>query len=224
VRIVGIVQARMGSSRLPGKVLRPIRGIPLLQYQLTRLRHARELDDLCVATTQRQQDDPIETLCRGLGVGVFRGSEEDVLQRYVQAAESTSADAVVRLTGDCPLLDPLLLDAVVRAFRAASPPYDYYSNTLDRGFPPGMDVEVIDRKALERADREATDPAEREHVTLHLYRRPSDYRLGSYDYRLTVDTLEDFERVKKIIEMLEPTEAAPSFTELTAWIHDPLTT
>lgn len=219
MRVVGIVQARMGSSRLPGKVLRTVSGVALLEYQLRRVSAARELSGLIVATSLSEKDEPIASLCRNLNVGIFRGSEHDVLERYYLAAHEARADVVVRLTADCPLIDPSLIDQVIRAFRSMSPSFDYYSNTLDRGFPRGMDVEVMTFDALRRAHFGATDNDEREHVTLHLYRRPHDFRIGSYEYRLTVDTPADFERMQKMIEDLQPTSTAPTLAELTAWLQ-----
>jgi len=175
--ILGVLQARMSSRRLPGKVLADVAGRPLLARQLERVARARRLDGLVVATSTEASDDPIEALCRRLGVDCARGSLHDVLDRVVGAAAARGAEHVVRLTGDCPLLDPALLDRVVEIHMAGD--QDYTSNALERTFPDGLDVEVVRHRALEEAWREARDPYEREHVTPFLYRRPHRYALRS---------------------------------------------
>ena len=213
--LVVIVQARMGSTRLPGKVLRPIAGRPMLSYQLERLRLCQQVDKIVVATSVLPTDDAIATFCAQEKTAVVRGPELDVLARFALAAQATCADAVVRVTADCPLIEPALVDAAIEAFGIGD--CDYLSNMHPPTWPYGMAVEVMSRQSLEAADSEARDPAEREHVTPFLYWRPNRYRLGSITrqpdlsgHRWTVDTPEDFELVSRILETLYP--ANPTFT------------
>jgi spore coat polysaccharide biosynthesis protein SpsF len=212
-RVVAIVQARMGSTRLPGKVLADIGGVPMLARTMERARLCRRIDDWMVATTQEPGDDAVEALCRGRGYAVYRGSLNDVLDRYVQAARKAKADVIVRLTADCPLLDPELVDQTVQAFLAASPPADLVVNRLPgaRTYPIGLDTEVVSRSALERAWREARAPFQREHVLPYLYDPPGRFRVirldAERDYgelRWTVDTPEDLEFVRQVVARLEP--------------------
>lgn len=195
-RVVAIVQARMGSTRLPGKVMREVAGEPLMGHLLDRLERCTALDGVVVAIPTG--DEPLLGYLKEHGVDIFEGSEEDVLERYVGAAHEAGADVVVRITSDCPLIDPVVVDRVVGFFLAGD--FDYASNTLERGFPRGLDVEVMSRAALERAHREAKGADEREHVTLYLYRHPEQFRLGSFERRLTVDTMEDFVRVERLLQ------------------------
>lgn len=212
-----IVQARMGSSRLPGKVLKGVLGKTLLEYQIERLLRVRRADQVIIATTVESKDDPIVTLCTDLKVPCFRGSEEDVLSRYFQAASKYQADTVVRITADCPLIDPVVIDRVIGYYQDHFPRYDYVSNCFKRRYPRGMDTEVFSFKALAEAATEAKLAPEREHVTYFTYKRPERYTLGSvvYEedfshYRWTVDTPEDFELIKRMITALYPTN--PQFT------------
>jgi spore coat polysaccharide biosynthesis protein SpsF len=191
----------MGSSRLPGKVLMPIAGVPLLAFMIERL---RPLDvQMVVATSDLERDDPIANLVVQLDVPCVRGSEVDVLERFLLAADSYPHDTVVRLTADCPLSDPALVQAVVAQHQTSGA--DYTSNTLLRTYPDGLDVEVMDANALRRAARAATAQPEREHVTPYLYRNPHEFTLAAHvgpcdleDERWTVDTAEDFDRIAGI--------------------------
>jgi spore coat polysaccharide biosynthesis protein SpsF len=210
-RVLGIIQARMGSTRLPGKVLAEIVGVPMLVRTVERARRAVTVDDWIVATTRDPADDALEALSRAHGYRVFRGSVDDVLDRYYQAAVEAGADVVVRLTADCPLLDPALIDLTVRAFLDASPPADLVVNRLPgaRTYPIGQDVEVVSFAALERAWREAVEPHQREHVLPFLYDPPGRFRVlrldAERDYgqlRWTVDTPEDLEFVRQVIARL----------------------
>ncbi len=194
-RVVAIVQARMGSTRLPGKVMREVGGEPLIGHLLDRLERCTSLDAVVVAIPTG--DEPLLGYLKERGAAIYEGSEEDVLERYVGAAKESGADVVVRITSDCPLIDPVLVDRVVRFFLAGN--FDYASNSLERGFPRGLDVEVMSREALERAHVEAKGGDEREHVTLYLYRHPEQFRLGSFERRLTVDTMEDFVQVERLL-------------------------
>lgn len=216
MRCVIIVQARMTSTRLPGKVLMPVLEKPLLAYELERLQRCQQADALVVATTTNTSDDPVAALCDALGVSVFRGSEQDVLSRYYGAARQAEAQTVVRVTADCPLIDPATVDQVIAHFKAAQGSLDYVSNTLVRSYPRGLDVEVFSRWALETAQQEATEPAHREHVTPFFYQNPQRFRLHCLEapepwghHRWTVDTPEDFELIKRVLETLYP--AKPDF-------------
>jgi spore coat polysaccharide biosynthesis protein SpsF len=207
-RTVAIVQARRGSTRLPGKVLLPLLGEPILTRVMRRASRARTLNEVVVATTTLPEDDAIVALADAHGWPVVRGSETDLLGRYLQAAATHDAEVVVRITSDCPLIDPAVIDATVTAFRAGD--VDYASNTLPPAtYPRGLDVEVIARPALERAGREDRDPAWREHATPYLYRHPELFRLlrvpaddDHADQRWSVDTAEDYELVGRIYDAL----------------------
>lgn len=197
----------MGSSRLSGKVLALLGGSPVLWHVTTRAAQARTVDQVVVATSDQLGDDPIAGWCAAEGVRCVRGPETDVLSRYALAAEASAADVVVRVTADCPLLSPAVLDLVVDA-RAASGA-DYASNTLARGFPHGLDVECFTRATLNSAATEALDPEEREHVTPFVYNRPERFRLASVaapeDWswlRWTLDTAADLQALEAIIAAL----------------------
>jgi spore coat polysaccharide biosynthesis protein SpsF len=211
MRVVAISQARTGSSRLPGKVLLPILGRPLLAYHLERVSRAKLVDEVVVATTEGPDDDAIVTVCADLGVSVFRGSEDDVLGRYAGAAASYAADVVVRVTSDCPLIDPVIVDRTISQFVRMSPDVDYVSNRLVPSYPRGLDAEVLTRAALESAASEATNPEDREHVTLFVWRQPERFRLSNVrhpvnlsHHRWTVDEAADLDLMKKIISEVYP--------------------
>lgn len=217
MKIVCFIEARCTSTRLPGKVLMPILGKPLLELMIERLRRARTLDGLVIATTDRPTDDPIEALGRRLGVGVFRGSEDDVLGRVLGAAQAHGADVIVETTGDCPLHDPAIVDKVVADFRLGGA--DFVCNILDYTTPRGTDVRVFTTAALAEINRTSADPADHEHVSLHFWEHPEKYRLRNVrtefppevaQLRLTVDTQDDFELVRAIYEALYPRQ--PEFT------------
>lgn len=193
----------MGSTRLPGKVMLPILGKPMLVHVVERVRRTRLIDDIIIATSASPQDDVLVELCRAREWKFFRGSEEDVLDRYYNAAQD--AEHIVRITSDCPVIDPTVIDYVVAGYYAAYPKPDYAANTLIRSYPRGLDVEIFNCAALAQAWDEDHNPATREHVTPYLYRHPDKFRLLSVSnptdfsaYRLTVDTPEDFELIERI--------------------------
>jgi len=207
--IIGILQARVSSSRLPGKVLRPILGVPMLEHHLERLRRVSRLDRLIVATSTEKSDKPIDQLCRELKVECFRGSLDDVLDRYYQSAKGYAPEVVVRLTGDCPLADPEVIDDGIRHYLEHD--FDYVSNCMERTHPVGLDFEVFRFEALETAWREAQLPSEREHVTPFIKNHPERFNIGYYrndvdlsHHRWTVDEPEDFEFVTAVYEALYP--------------------
>jgi len=210
MRIVAIIQARMGSTRLPGKVLMDLEGRTILDRVVTRAGRAKKLAEVMVATTDLPEDDAIVDECARLGVRCFRGSSDDVLDRYYRAAAAAEAEGIVRITSDCPLIDPEIIDDLLWYLDESPLPVDYHSNILDyRTFPRGLDVEYVSWSTLETAWKEAVDPAEREHVTLHIYRRPEQFGLSGMRYdddlshlRWTVDTPEDLELVRKIYAAL----------------------
>lgn len=205
------VQARMGSTRLPGKVLKQVLGKPLLHYLLERLKHVKNASAIRVLTSTEPADDAIAHFCDKFGVSVYRGSKEDVLDRYYQAEQKYRPDAIVRITGDCPLIDPTIVDKVISTFNKEPSHWNYVSNSLQRTFPRGLDTEIFTAAALEKTFREAKNPSEREHVTLYMYRHPEKFNLKNVasatdlsHHRWTVDTQEDFELIKLIIENLYP--------------------
>jgi spore coat polysaccharide biosynthesis protein SpsF len=202
-KVIAVVQARMSSTRLPGKVLADLGGETVLARVIRRLGRARLLDQCVVATTVEPVDEAIVRECATLEVACFRGSENDVLDRYYQAANLYPAKAVVRITSDCPLIDPNLVDDTIRVFQNERA--DYASNVFPRTYPRGLDTEVFGVAALARAWKEASEPYQREHVTPYFYENPQTFRLASASgkvdysgYRWTLDTPEDLELLRTI--------------------------
>jgi spore coat polysaccharide biosynthesis protein SpsF len=212
VRTLVVVQARSGSSRLPGKVLKEVVGTPLLAHMLQRVRAAYTPFDLVVATTEDSADDAIVDLCRALGVRSFRGHPTDLLDRHYRAALAAGAEAVVKIPSDCPLIDPGVVDRVIAAYVAETLCFDYVSNLHPATWPDGNDVEVLAIPVLEQAWREATRPHEREHTTPFVWDRPSRFRIGnvrwetrrdlSMTHRFTLDYPEDLAFVTAVYEAL----------------------
>ena len=202
--VLVVIQARMGSSRLPGKVLMDLGGRPALGLQLERLRPLR-CDGVVIATTTETRDDVIVELAQQHGVDWIRGSEADVLARFGLAVDRFDPSVVVRLTGDCPLTDPALVAEVVQTHIETGA--DYTSNVFPRTFPKGLDVEVADRAAFDLAVAEATEPSEREHVMPFLHRRPERFSIANVecderagDLRWTLDTSDDLARLRRIVQ------------------------
>ncbi len=211
MKLAIILQARTGSSRLPGKVLMKLEGRTVLEHILSRLSTVREKNQLVVATTNADRDDRIAELASSLGVICVRGSEDDVLARYYQAAKEISADVVVRCNADCPLIDSMVVDQVISRFLQEPGKFDYVSNILIPSFPTGMHCEVFSFDSLQDAFIHAADPQEREHVTPYIYRRPEIFRLHNVGleqdlsfHRWTLDYQEDFELISKIYKELYP--------------------
>jgi len=217
--IVTILQARMSSKRLPGKVLKPILGRSMMSLQIERLQRCELSDVLVVATSDLREDDEIAHLCVSMQVPCFRGSLDDVLDRYYRCAELHEADHLIRLTGDCPLIDPLLVDDLIRFYLSNG--YDYSSNCRPPTLPDGLDAEVMSFSALSAAWREATDLYDREHVVPFIIRNPSRFNLGNLTYnpnlsnlRWTVDYPRDLLFVEKVYEYLYPTKPEFGFRDV----------
>ncbi|MHB9010497.1 MAG: cytidylyltransferase domain-containing protein [Carboxydocellales bacterium] len=204
-KVVCIVQARTGSTRLPGKVLRIVKGKSLLEHLVDRLQQCKKINQIVLATTDKESDQAIVDIAQKLGVGWFQGSEEDVLSRYLGAAQAYEADIIVRVTSDCPLIDPETIDQVVDLYIKSN--VDYASNTIERTYPRGLDTEAFSLEALYKADALAGVGPYREHVTLIMYRHPETFTLTNLtapaglsrsDLRLCVDTQEDFDLIAAI--------------------------
>lgn len=206
--VVAIIQARTGSTRLPGKVLLDIAGKPMLFRDIERIRRSKKIDQIVIATTVKPSDDGIVALCRQYGCDYFRGSENDVLDRYYQAARQFDAEAVVRITSDCPLIEPSIVDKVIDKFLLLSPDADYVSNIFPlRTYPRGLDTEVMSFSTLERCWNEEKNPAYREHVTPYIHHNPEKFRIEEVNndddlssMRWTVDTHEDMAFVRRVYE------------------------
>ncbi len=211
--VTATIQARTGSSRLPGKVLLPILGKPMIELQIERLRRSRLIDQIVLATSTNPQDDPLEELARRLGVGVFRGSEEDVLSRIAGALRAFPGDLHAEFLGDSPLPDPLLIDQFIGFSLKHAGRYDVVTSALKTTYPPGMEVTVYPSRLLFDAEQTARSPEQREHVSLGTLGRPERYRICNLEappgFRqpelyLEVDTREDFEVVSAVYEHLYP--------------------
>lgn len=200
-----IIQARMSSTRLPGKVMKPLGSRPVLEQVVRRVQQAR-IDEVVIATSTGSEDDILADWCERQSVTCYRGSLHDVLGRYHGAAVMVRAETVIRVTSDCPLYDPTLLNAMLEQFHGC----DYLSNVVERRFPRGLDTEIFTFAALDKAFREAAEPAEREHVTPYIHRHPDRFRLKHYqtttedhsDHRWTLDTPEDYAMLQAVYQAL----------------------
>ena len=217
--ILAILQARMSSRRLPGKVLKPLLGQPMLLRQIERIRHSERIDQLIVATSDTADDDVIVDILQRSDVMCFRGSLNDVLDRFYQAALPLEPDFVVRLTGDCPLQDPTLIDELIEF--ALENDYDYASNAHEPTYPDGLDVQVVRWSCLQEAWQKAKSTLEREHVLRFIHQQPQHYRIGSLKYkedlsnlRWTVDELEDYLLVQQIFSALYPCNPKFGFEDI----------
>lgn len=211
------IQARMTSTRLPGKVLMPAAGKPLLLHMIERLSRVTVIDQIIIATTVNPEDDPVAELARQAGVGLYRGSENDVLSRVLDATIHHGTDILVQTTGDCPLIDSEIIGQVIDHYVAAG--CDYVSNTLTRSYPIGMDTQVYRRSVLEDVATRTQDPVDREHVSAYIYHHPERYSLSNFHapealtdpkLRLTLDTSEDYDVIRRVFDALYPNN--PAFT------------
>jgi spore coat polysaccharide biosynthesis protein SpsF len=221
MRIVGIVQARMGSTRLPGKVLRPLAGRTVLGRVVRAAHESAVLDDLVVATTIEQADDAVETEAHRLGVACHRGPVDDVLTRFLGALDEHPGDAVMRFTADCPLLDPDIVSLVATVWRAVGG-LDYVSTAISRRLPRGMDVEIVRAETLRHIDAVATDH-HRTHVTSYVYGHPQQYRVLGLTLppdlshlRLTLDTVDDWRLIEAVVGHFGDTSI--SLRKLAEWL------
>lgn len=210
-RVVASIEARMGSSRLPGKVLMDLRGRPALGRLLDRLRRSRHLNDIVLATTVAPVDDALVRFAESEGLRYFRGSENDVLNRVVEAHRMMGTDIIVEVTGDCPLLDPEVIDLGIETFLAT--PCDVVTNVMKTSWPMGLDLQVFRFKELEQVDRDIHDPAVREHVSLYFYEHPKRYRIVNLEapencrapaYRFQLDYVEDKQFIEAVFDRLLP--------------------
>ena len=214
---MAIIEARMTSSRLPGKVLLPITGMPALEMLISRLSRSRFLDAICVATTSNSSDDSLVALAQKLRVEYFRGSESDVLGRVLGAAHQSRADIIVEITGDCPFVDPELVDRGIEEF--VTHDVDYASNTIEPTYPNGFDVQVFPTSVLADVSRMTDDPIDRTHVSYYIYMHPEKYRCHNWkappesygpELRVTLDEQDDYEALNAIAQALQ--KSGPGFT------------
>ncbi|MEC0234311.1 glycosyltransferase family protein [Paenibacillus kribbensis] len=203
MNIVAIIQARMGSTRLPGKVSLDLLGLTVLERVVKRIKKVKQINKIVVATTDLTSDETIVKLAHKADVEVYRGSESDVLKRYYEAAVTHHADVIIRITSDCPVIDPVIIDELIANYITGS--YDYVSNTIERSYPRGLDAEVFSFASLEKAHLEAKNMEQREHVTPYIYQNPDQFSLLSVtcakdysNYRWTLDTTEDWELIQQI--------------------------
>lgn len=226
LRICATIEARMSSTRLPGKVLLDAAGKPMLERMIERVRRVPSLDGIVIATTSNPGDDPIVELAQRLEVGVFRGSEDDVMSRVLGAAQSHGVDIIVELTGDCPVIDPMLIERVIEAYLAGGA--DYCANILTRSYPIGMDTQVFGTNILADAFSRTDDDADREHVSLFIYRHPELYRLHNVladsrhhqpDLRLTLDTPEDLRMLRAVFNDLLPEHPDFGLDDILGLLH-----
>ena len=226
--IAAIIQARMGSRRLPGKILKKVDGISLLKIQCERVKKSRELNKVIVATSDIHQDDIVEAFCLENEIECFRGEENDVLSRYYHCAKNNDVDVIVRLTADCPLVDPEIIDEVVSMYLEKR--VDYAANTVpveSSTFPEGCDVEVFSFEALERAYQNCRDPHDREHVTFYFWKHENGFKTIQLSrkqdlsgYRFTVDYPDDFEVIAFVLRELERRNIFGSLKEIVDIIED----
>jgi spore coat polysaccharide biosynthesis protein SpsF len=206
-----IIQARTGSTRLPNKIFKPLAGEPVLWHVYNRVKHSSLISQIVVATTDLPEDDAVEKFCIENNISNFRGSSENVLSRYYYAAKRYNAEIIIRITADCPVIDPVILDKIITAFKDANKndKLDYMSNSIIRTFPRGLDAEIFSMEVLDKTFNEATQKYELEHVTPYIYQHPEIFAIKNFgndknysQYRWTVDTKEDYELLCKIYDAL----------------------
>ena len=225
MKTLAVIQARMGSTRLPGKVLADIGGVPMLQRVIDRTKAVQAIDDLVVATTMNPEDDALAEWLEESNIACFRGSSDDVLARFVDAATERNGELIVRVTADDPLKDPDIMSQLIARMQQ-DPLLDYASNTIDPTWPEGLDMEVIRLSALKHAHREATLRSDREHVTPFIWNRPATFRLVNIRFekdlshwRLTVDKPADLELIRMIFSRFADNPLV-RFQEIVSWLEE----
>ncbi|WP_037353034.1 cytidylyltransferase domain-containing protein [Selenomonas sp. FC4001] len=210
-KVVAIIEARMTSTRLPGKVLMQGCGKPLLQHMIERLKRSKHLDDVIVATTVNDTDDGVVELCEEIGCSYFRGSEDDVLLRVLNAAKEFSVDVIVETTGDCPFIDWRHIDKLIDIYMTQD--YDFVSNATERSFPDGFDIRIFSQKALQEVNDISNDPLDHEHVAIYFPRHPDKYKCFNLkadgeedrpDLEVTLDEIGDYKLIKAVFDALYP--------------------
>ena len=208
MKIAALIQARMNSTRLPGKVMKKINSYPIIELIIERLKFSKKIDEIILATTKNEEDDFLSEHASSLGVKVFRGSEKNVLDRFYKAAKKNNLDCIVRITADCPLVDPWLVDQIIKEFLKSD--YDYISNAIEPTYPDGLDCEVFNMKALEKSWKEATSQHQKEHVTPYIY-ETDNFRIKNFsskkdfsNLRWTVDENIDLLVIKNIYTYFSP--------------------
>lgn len=225
---VAIIQARLSSSRLPGKILLEVCGKPLLEHMITRVKRSKKIDEIVIATSTNKIDDLIEEWCKKNQIKCFRGPEQDVLKRYKLANDFINGDTIVRLCSDCPLIDPKIIDDVLETYESND--YDFVSNLFPvhgRTFPDGMSVEVFSSKLLVESDRNAKKPSEREHVTFYLWMQPKRFKIFRCDYpedlskfRFNLDYLQDYCLIRSVFESLYPKNNCFTMEDVIKWLKE----
>jgi len=228
-KIVIIVQARTGSSRLPGKILLPVQGATMLQHQLQRIKMSKFSDKVVVATTKHIEDNIVERICVSQHFHCYRGSENDLLDRHYRVAKEYKPDAVVKIPADCPLVDPAIIDKVIGYYLENDNKYDFVSNLHPATYPDGNDVEIMSFDAIERAWEEATLNHEREHTTPYIWDNPDMFRIGnvvwesglnySMSHRFTLDYEEDYNFISEIYDRLYPIKQDFSLGDILDLLH-----
>jgi len=208
-KITIILQARTGSKRLPGKTLSKIEGKFLIWHIINRLKKVKSVDQIILATTKKTEDDILEKIGLQNNIFIFRGNSNNVLKRYYHCAKKFDADPIIRITGDCPLLDPLLIDQMIEFYLTHN--YDYVSNTIKPTYPDGLDVEIFSFKILEKLMNKVSKQSDKEHVTSYIIENIKDFKVFNYenktdlsDIRLTVDEKQDLKLIRKIFSLLQP--------------------
>ena len=210
-KVIATIEARMTSSRLPGKVLMKCCDTPVLELMIERVRRSRLIDDVVVATTVNKEDDPVIKLCDSIGCSYFRGSEDDVLERVLLAAKACDADVIVELTGDCPFIDWRQVDELVSIYLEGN--YDFVANNIGHSFPVGFDIRIFRTDMLEELNRTSDNPLDHEHVSIHFPNNPDKFRCFNLEAQgeehrpeleVTLDEIGDYKLIKAIFEGLYP--------------------
>lgn len=227
MKMIATIEARMTSTRLPGKVLMPAAGRPMLEHLVNRLKRVPSIRQIVLATTLNESDQPLVDFARHAGIGCFRGSEDDVMQRVLGAADSVNADVIVEITGDCPLIDPRIVEQVIKMFENNS--CDYCSNVGMRCYPDGMDTQVFYTEALRKSASMTQDAQDHEHVSLHMRNHPQIFRAVTLvaptnlfwpELRLTLDTGHDFNFIRLLIEQFGPADPCFSCSDVIRYLLD----